>query len=89
MRPRHSASAGTGSNNLQIQILPLRILFLYQLNFPRPFPFLHLHFSVAALYFLVLSMMIFYASNLVYRQLTKHLSRPEDRKIQLKPNYMR
>ncbi len=48
-----------------------------------------LHFSVAALYFLVLSMAIFYASNLIYRHITRHLSRPEDRKIKLQPNYMR
>ncbi len=48
-----------------------------------------LHFSVAALYFLALSMVIFYVSNLIYKHLTRHLSRPEDRKIKLKPNYMR
>lgn len=48
-----------------------------------------LHFSVAAMYFLMLSMLIFYASNLIYKRLTRHLTRTEDRKIKLKLNYMR
>lgn len=48
-----------------------------------------LHFSVAALYFLVLSMLIFYASSVIYRHMCRHLSRPEAGKLKLKPNYMR
>ena len=48
-----------------------------------------LHFSVAALYFLVLSMAIFYGSNLIYKRLTRHLAKTEDKKIKLKPNYIR
>ncbi|MEM7565494.1 MAG: ABC transporter permease subunit [Pseudomonadota bacterium] len=48
-----------------------------------------LHFGVAALYFLVLSMMIFYASSLIYRRLNRHLSGSEISKLKFKPNYMR
>lgn len=47
-----------------------------------------LHFSVAALYFLVISMAIFYASSLIYRHLNRHL-RPTSRKLRFRPNYMR
>jgi polar amino acid transport system permease protein len=47
-----------------------------------------LHFSVAALYFLVISMAIFYVSSLVYRNLNRH-RKPETRKLAFKPNYMR
>ena len=48
-----------------------------------------LHFGVAALYFLVLSMMIFYVSSLIYRRLNRHLARSEVKKLKFKPNYMR
>ena len=47
-----------------------------------------LHFSVAALYFLVISMAIFYASSMIYRHLNRHL-RPTSRKLRFRPNYMR
>ncbi len=47
-----------------------------------------LHFSVAALYFLVISMAIFYISSLIYRHLNRHL-RPTSRKLRFRPNYMR
>ena len=48
-----------------------------------------LHFSVAALYFLVISMAIFYLSSLVYKYLTRHLAVEKQKKIQFKPNYIR
>ena len=32
-----------------------------------------LHFSVAALYFLVISLVIFFLFGLIYRQLTRHM----------------
>lgn len=48
-----------------------------------------LHFSVAALYFLVISMAIFYVSNQIFQYLNRHLVRDEKKKINFKPNYMR
>ncbi|MFZ1385912.1 MAG: ABC transporter permease subunit [Thiolinea sp.] len=48
---------------------------------------LFLHFSAAAFYFLVISMLIFYICNLIYKRLTKHLN--VDVKLKIKPNYMR
>ena len=48
-----------------------------------------LHFSVAALYFLVLSMLIFYVSGLIYRRLNRHLAKDAGEKLKFKPNYMR
>lgn len=48
---------------------------------------LFLHFSAAALYFLVISIMIFYVCNLVYKRLTRHLN--VDVKLKIKPNYIR
>ena len=47
-----------------------------------------LHFSVAALYFLVISIAIFYVAGLIYRHLNRH-HKPERRKLAIKPNYMR
>ena len=47
-----------------------------------------LHFSVAALYFLLISMAIFYLAGLIYKRLNRHL-RPDARKLKFKPNYMR
>jgi ABC-type arginine/histidine transport system permease subunit len=47
-----------------------------------------LHFSVAALYFLLISMAIFYLSGLIYKHLNRHL-RPDSRALKFKPNYMR
>ena len=48
-----------------------------------------LHFSVAALYFLVLSMVIFYLFSLVYRYLNRHLDTGQRSKIKYKPNFLR
>lgn len=48
---------------------------------------LFLHFSVAALYFLVISMVIFFLFNWVYKYLTRHLNTGSS--IKLKPNYIR
>ena len=48
-----------------------------------------LHFSVAGLYFLTISMLIFLLFSLIYGRLSRHL-KPESRsKLKLKPNYMR
>jgi len=47
-----------------------------------------LHFSVAGLYFLVISIFIFFISGLVYKRLTRHLDTESD-SLKLKPNYMR
>jgi polar amino acid transport system permease protein len=47
-----------------------------------------LHFSVAALYFLLISIAIFYLSGLIYKRLNRHL-RPDSEAIKFKPNYMR
>ena len=49
----------------------------------------YLHFSVAALYFLALSLVIFYVSGLIYARLNRHLPKAEKKKISFKPNYMR
>lgn len=48
-----------------------------------------LHYSVAALYFLVISVVIFYVAGLIYKRLTAHLNTDEPAKLKLKPNYMR
>jgi polar amino acid transport system permease protein len=48
---------------------------------------LFLHFSAAALYFLVISIIIFYICNLIYKRLTRHLN--VDIKLKVKPNYTR
>lgn len=48
---------------------------------------LFLHFSAAALYFLVISIVIFYICNLIYKRLTRHLN--VDIKLKIKPNYTR
>ncbi len=48
-----------------------------------------LHFSVAGLYFLTISMVIFFTFSLVFGRMNRHL-KPETRnKLKLKPNYMR
>ena len=47
-----------------------------------------LHFSVAALYFLVISMLIFFVFNLIYKRLTKHMKK-DVKKMSFKPNYLR
>ena len=48
-----------------------------------------LHFSVAGLYFLVLSMGIFYISGIIFKRLNKHMKPESVTKFKLKPNYMR
>ena len=48
-----------------------------------------LHFSVAALYFVVISMMIFFVFGLVQKYLSRHIRKDERQKLKLKPNYMR
>lgn len=47
-----------------------------------------LHFSAAAVYFLLISMVIFYLFGLVQKRLTRHLERGSA-KIRFKPQYMR
>ncbi len=47
-----------------------------------------LHFSVAALYFLAISMVIFWVFNRIYQRLTQHL-RQDAKKMAFKPNYLR
>ena len=46
---------------------------------------LFLHFSVAGLYFLVISMLIFYLSNLIYKRLTRHMKK-DVKAVKFKPN---
>ncbi|WP_020396124.1 ABC transporter permease subunit [Thiolinea disciformis] len=48
---------------------------------------LFVHFSAAAVYFLIISMLIFWVSSLFYKYLTRHLN--TNRSIKLKPNYLR
>jgi len=48
-----------------------------------------LHFSVAGLYFLVISMVIFYISGKIYQRLIAHLDTGAPAKLAFKPNYMR
>ena len=49
-----------------------------------------LHYSVAALYFLVISMLIFTASNFIYRRLMRHLAPAETKpKVRFAPKYLR
>ena len=48
-----------------------------------------LHFSVAALYFLVISMIIFWVAGLIYKRLMRHLNLPKKAKLKFSPNYMR
>lgn len=47
-----------------------------------------LHFSVAGLYFLVISMVIFVISGQIYKRLTRHLNTQKSA-LKLKPNYIR
>ena len=49
-----------------------------------------LHYSVAALYFLLISMVIFTASNFIYRRLMRHLGPAEEKpKVRFAPKYLR
>ncbi|WP_022950534.1 ABC transporter permease subunit [Leucothrix mucor] len=48
---------------------------------------LFLHFSVAAFYFLIISMVIFFVFNKIYQYLTRHLN--TGRRIKINPNYIR
>ena len=45
-----------------------------------------LHFSVAALYFLAISLVIFYVFGLIYRRMTRHM--PQRQKIVFKPRWL-
>ena len=48
-----------------------------------------LHFSVAAMYFVAISMTIFFVFGLVQKYLSRHIRKDERQKIKLKPNYIR
>jgi len=48
-----------------------------------------LHFSVAALYFLVISIVIFVVFGWLYRRMNRHLGGDSGGKISFKPNYIR
>jgi len=48
-----------------------------------------LHFSVAALYFLVISILIFMIAGLIHKRLNRHLQADTRAKIGFKPNYIR
>ncbi|MFT5112196.1 MAG: ABC-type arginine/histidine transport system permease subunit [Parasphingorhabdus sp.] len=48
-----------------------------------------LHFTVAGLYFLTISMLIFYIANLISKRLNRHIRSDKQAKLRLKPNYMR
>jgi polar amino acid transport system permease protein len=48
-----------------------------------------LHYSVAALYYLLISMALFFVSGLVYKRLTAHISPASKSKIRFKPQYLR
>jgi len=45
-----------------------------------------LHFSVAALYFLLVSLAIFYVFGLIYRQMTRHM--PQRESLRFKPRWL-
>ncbi|MGB1257315.1 MAG: histidine ABC transporter permease, partial [Thiolinea sp.] len=47
-----------------------------------------LHFSVAALYFLLISMVIFFVFNLIYKRLTRHVKK-DVKKLKFRPDYLR
>lgn len=47
-----------------------------------------LHYSVAALYFLVISILIFWVAGLIQKRLNRHITGPRAR-IKFKPNYLR
>lgn len=49
---------------------------------------LFLHFSVAGLYFLVISLVIFFIFNRIYARLTRHMKK-DSPKLRYKPNYLR
>ena len=48
-----------------------------------------LHFSVAALYFLLISIVIFLVFGWLYRRMNRHLGVDTGKKISFKPNYIR
>ena len=47
-----------------------------------------LHYSVAALYFLVISILLFYIASQIYKRMSSHLEK-EPSKIKFKPQYVR
>lgn len=48
-----------------------------------------LHYSVAALFFLVISVAIFFISSLAYRRMTAHLKAGVSKKLSFRPQYLR
>lgn len=48
-----------------------------------------LHFSAAAIYFLLISIAIFFVFGLIYRRLTRHMVRENTQKMRFKPQYLR
>ncbi|MGB0865755.1 MAG: ABC transporter permease [Granulosicoccaceae bacterium] len=48
-----------------------------------------LHFSAAALYFLLISICIFYVFGLIHKHLNRHLVRERTSKLRFKPQYIR
>jgi len=50
---------------------------------------LFLHFSAAALYFIVISMLIFYVLGLVHKRLSIHLKTEQKPRLRFAPKYMR
>ena len=48
-----------------------------------------LHFSVAALYFLVISIIIFFVFDRIYARLTAHLDPSNKKRLKMQPNYIR
>lgn len=50
---------------------------------------LFLHFSVAAMYFVAISMIIFFVFGLVQKYLSRHVRKEERQKFRFKPNYIR
>ena len=48
-----------------------------------------LHYSVAALYFLVISMVVFFVCGLVHKYLSRHVRKEVRQKFSFKPNYIR
>lgn len=48
-----------------------------------------LHFSVAGLYFLVISLVIFFVAGLVHKRLNRHLVQTMHQKMSFRPNFMR
>ncbi|WP_029040563.1 ABC transporter permease subunit [Cucumibacter marinus] len=48
-----------------------------------------LHFSVAALYYLTISLVIFFVFGQIYKYLMRHMDSGQPRRLRFKPNYLR